>query len=97
MADAVQREPVSTLKFPANRGKEPGIFQLRANSRPSGRYSSNDLTDLERNSLRDGTGNFCKGSGNFDARTGNLNQANWRHTIRLIREGHLRGGNPWLC
>jgi hypothetical protein len=34
----------------------------------------NDFADLEQNSLLIGTRNFCKGTGNLNARTGNLNR-----------------------
>jgi hypothetical protein len=71
-ADAVQVEPVSTLKFPANREINREFFDFGSDCSLTGRHSSNDSEDLERNSLLKGTGNSCEKTGNLNARTGNL-------------------------
>ncbi|MGZ4924656.1 MAG: hypothetical protein ACXV5H_12000, partial [Halobacteriota archaeon] len=70
VADAVTYEPVSIPKFPTNREKNREFFNFRARSRLRGPDPCNDFADLERNSLLIGTGNFCKGTGNLNARTG---------------------------
>ena len=69
VADAVTYEPVSIPKFPANREKNREFFNL-GQSRLRGPDARNDFGDLERNSLLIGTGNFCKATGNVNARTG---------------------------
>ena len=72
VADAVAFEPVSTLKFPADREKTREFFNIRPDRGSGGPDTRNDFADLlERNSLLIGTGNFCKGTGNLNARTGN--------------------------
>ena len=52
-------------QFPANREINRDFGQFPSlNSYSEGQYSS-VLNDLARNSLRDGTGNFLKRTGNF--------------------------------
>ena len=72
--DAVQVEPVSTPKFPANTEINREFFNFGSDCGSVVAIASNNSADLERNSLLNGTGNFCEGTGNLNARTGNLNR-----------------------
>jgi hypothetical protein len=72
VAHAVGFEPVSTLKFPANREINRDFFKFWARPQLSARHSSNDSVDLEQNSLLNRTGNFCEPTGNFDHRNKEL-------------------------
>jgi hypothetical protein len=72
VADAVAFEPVSTLKFPANREKEQGISSNpRTWCNFEGRHASN-FKRLRRNSLYNRTGNYFEGTGNSGSGTGNF-------------------------
>ena len=53
--------------------------------------------DLERNSLRNGTGNFCEGTGNLYARTGNLNRTlTFDLLFAFLVQGHSRRQLLWF-
>jgi hypothetical protein len=67
VADAVVIEPVSTSKFPPNREINREFHQTG----PLGAILSK-FRGLQRNSLRNRTGNYFGGTGNFGAGTGIL-------------------------
>jgi len=72
VADAVQREPVSTPKFPANRENNREFFNFGSVVRLRSFRSSNDLGAFEPDSLLTRTGNFLDRAENLHARTGNF-------------------------
>ena len=71
VADAVQVEPVSAAKFPANREKNREFRKIVASRAPEipivPRHRASDA-----NSLLNRTGNYFGRTGNLDARTGNF-------------------------
>src|SRR5665811_1067029 len=71
VADAVTYEPVSTLKFPANREKNREFRRIRPLSAIL-KADTSKFKGLQRNSLRNRTGNYFGGTGNSGAGTGNF-------------------------
>ena len=59
VADALQIEPVSTSNSLLT-GKLTGNLQIQALCSGFGVQSASELNDFQRNSLRNGTGNFCR-------------------------------------
>jgi hypothetical protein len=58
VVDAASIEPVSTVKFPANREKNREFRGNRPFAGDLGVQSTSEFNCLQRNSLRNGTGNF---------------------------------------
>ena len=74
VADAVDLELVSTAKFPANREKNREFYRNPPARCDFCALTASKFRGLQRNSLLNGTGNFCEGTGNLHARTGTLNE-----------------------
>ena len=73
VADAVLVEPVSNENSLLT-GKLTGNFVKFLRAARFYRRHSNEFSSLQQNSLLSRTGNFCEGTGNLYARTGNLNR-----------------------
>jgi hypothetical protein len=69
VADAVDVEPVSAAKFPANREKNREFCNFRAD-RGSVACIRRMISGLLSQILLNGTGNYFEGTGNLGARTG---------------------------
>jgi hypothetical protein len=71
VADAVQVEPVSTAKFPANREKNREFYRIVSFGSVRDCKQRRRYRASEPNSLLNRTGNYFGGTGNLGARTGN--------------------------
>jgi len=83
VADAVAVEPVSTVKFPANREKNREFCKIAASGAPETPNSGCRCRVSDANSLLNITGNFFGRTGNSGAGTGNFSDQKRDHIFKV--------------